>query len=376
MKTANMYRDRLTYVSFLFTFITLLILIGAGLALAQSPEDTPDVRQTGTPVLIYLPLSVSAPTPTPSPTPTVTPTPVNLWNQQSVDFSEGFISVSCADTNNCYVLAKNGTIFKTTDGNNWKLSHGNGTVTYRGISCPASEICFAVGDNGMVMSTNDGGSSWRLESVISKHLNAVDCLDQNNCFVVGDESELAWTTDGGQNWTSFRIGNTPLYSVAYPSSGVRYSVGLGRVASAIGMSLNTINTGHMIHNGISCSSSNRCLMVGNYLYPESENGLIHAINNNSVDINNFTDLGTKDRLNDISCPDLVNCFIAGAGAGKNGYGSGNRGSIFVSNDDGSTWQTEEIPVTTKNLNSIDCPTAQVCYTVGEGGLILKRNSIN
>ena len=64
-------------------------------------------------------------------------------------------------------------------------------------------------------------------------------------------------------------------------------------------------------------------------------------------------------LNSVSCPTAAVCFAVG-----------DFGTILATTNSGSTWTGQASP-TTRTLRGISCPNTTTCYAVGDGGIILK-----
>jgi len=353
--------SRLTFI----IWLGLITLSLAPLALAQTPETVEvspqsQVRQGN--ILVFLPIVMAAPAVKP-----------NEWQAQTSGIRSDLTDLSCPNDLTCFALATDGSVIATVDGgNNWQIKRSRDGETYEGdISCPDPTHCFAVGNNGTIIMTNNGGNSWNKTMVGSEHLFSISCPDQNNCLAVGNNSQAVAIFNGGKNWKPFKLGTTPLFSVDCPTTTVCFMVGSGRVVSVInGVRGQLVNTGDYIHVGLSCPSVNQCLMVSNRLVGDNRSeGMVHAINNNVIEINNPIDVGTIDKLKDINCPgsDVTTCFIAVAGV------DGKKGSIMVSTDSGHNWADEPLAVTDKPLYGVACPTtAKTCYAVGQGGVILAK----
>lgn len=175
-------------------------------------------------------------------------------------------------------------------------------------------IGYVVGNFGAIGKTVNGGISWVAQnSNILHSLNSVYFTSPSTGYVVGLLGNIIKTTDGGTNWTSLNSNTTvSLYDVFFVTDSVGYVVGNG------GLILKTTN-------------------AGNTWTPQTSS--------------------TSNDLRSIHFKPNGTGYIAGLG-------------VILNSTNGTTWSTEYTLDST--LLSIDFPSNNVGYGVGEHGKILKK----
>ncbi|MNU89328.1 Ycf48-like protein [compost metagenome] len=179
---------------------------------------------------------------------------------------------------------------------------------------------WAVGDEMTILSTVNGGVNWSIDTLTSvvpgNPLLAVYFRDANNGWIGGGE-KLHFTTDGGINWTQ---GSSMLIDWVYSMDFGDNNAGVA--AGMAGSSTYTFNWG------------------SNWNF------------DGSITPNNQTIYGV-----DFSSPSSV-------------YSVGQNGLVYFSNNAGSTWTPQNSGVT-DNLRSVNFPSSNIGYAVGDGGTIIK-----
>ena len=188
----------------LFTFITLLILIG-GNSFAQTWEP---INNSGTSFILY---GMSFPP-----------------NQSEIGFACGMK----------YTWDAEGVIIKTTDGgNNWvQVWPTSGTISgLEGIWFINEQVGFAAGWNNSFIKTTDGGATWTPVNCGTNVYYYVDVVfrDENNGIAaammegVSDEA-IFITSNGGNTWVPATSGTqVDIQSVCYADDVTLFAVGTG-----------------------------------------------------------------------------------------------------------------------------------------------------
>ena len=128
-----------------------------------------------------------------------------------IDFIENFF----LDSNNGYLLANDGSLFRTSDaGNSWtELGVVSEVSPIKDIFFLDMDKGFAVGAGGNRVKTINGGVSWQpmtFTSADSLSNLAVWFFDEDNGVIAGQYRMHRRTTDGGETWLSITfpdIGN-------------------------------------------------------------------------------------------------------------------------------------------------------------------------
>lgn len=98
-------------------------------------------------------------------------------------------------------LGAAGAIDRTEDGGaTWtSLASGVASELIAGAS-PASSVCWVVGRNGTVLRTTDGRTWERIRIPDSADLVSVEAADALNAVVATADGRRLQTSDGGQTW--------------------------------------------------------------------------------------------------------------------------------------------------------------------------------
>lgn len=175
-------------------------------------------------------------------------------------------------------------------------------------------IGYVVGNFGAIGKTVNGGISWVAQNSNTLHsLNSVYFTSPSTGYVVGLLGNILKTTDGGTNWIALNSNTTiSLYDVFFVTDSVGYVIGNG------GLILKTTNAGYS-------------------WIPQTS--------------------PTANDLRSIHFKPNGTGYITGLG-------------VILNSSNGTTWSTEYTLDST--LLSIDFPSNNVGYAVGEHGKILKK----
>jgi hypothetical protein len=113
-------------------------------------------------------------------------------------------------------------------------------------------------------------------------------------------------------------------------------------------------------NGISCASSSDCWAVGSYYNGSSTQSLIEHWNGSAWSIVASPNGPTGGApLENVTCVSSSNCWAVGNAGG----------GTFTAHWDGSAWTSVPSPSSTlgdtNQLHGVACPTAEICWAVGE-----------
>ena len=291
------------------------------------------------------------------------------------------------------------------DGTSWTATapvSPSGSTSLSSVSCTSPTFCIAVGNFGQQnapLAEEWDGSEWSIQSTIpTTPLSSISCASPTFCMAVGFASSNATVTSGTAEWNG-----TAWESVTAPSpgSGVNVLAGVSCLTSswcvAVGeyassappppytsandsLALSWDGTSWSVQptpnaepsivnfpQSVSCSSTSRCLAVGNTKVVSMSGGIVPAANTYSwngstwslVLVPNTSYPGT------VSCPPNASCVATSPVPGSS---PAVPADAMVDSWDGTAWS--EIPGTEAGggggagLDSISCPTDTFCAAVG------------
>ncbi|MFZ1320229.1 MAG: YCF48-related protein [Ignavibacteria bacterium] len=337
------------------------------------------------------------------------------WDNQDIESYATLTSVKYKD-NICWAVGASGTIFKSTDEENWiPLSRGVQN-TINSIFFIDTLTGWCAGNTGTIAKTLDSGRTWeRQVSGTIYDLPAIAFANRDTGWVVGGYEDMFTgykffikrTTNGGMNWITQDSGRFPqLNSISFISSNE------GWISGAVGTILHTTNAGENWNFQVSGVTDKLLSIIfkdnvngwamgeyGNVL--KTTNG---GLNWQIVDVSNNANLGTMFFL-DINTgwigagPNILKTTNSGnnwnliysttdvSGFGSlyftdtnTGWGVGGRyfgvtiGSVKKTTNGGLSWTEQPINVE-GTLNSIFFTSANAGYAAGNGGVIIKTNDI-
>ena len=209
--------------------------------------------------------------------------------------------------------------------------------------------------------------TWSIQNPTTANLAGASCPDASTCWAVGATGTIVVTNDAGTTWTTQSSGTrNNLNGLSCTSTSRCVAVGNKAGAGTNGVILKSADGGAtwVTQNSgtannlmaVSCADPDTCWAVG-------QNGSVLKTANGGSTWAPQTS-GTTAQLNGISCPSTTTCFAVG-----NKDGKGTDAEILATTDGGATW-TEQVSVTTNNLNEVDCVSANLCRAVGQAGTIL------
>ena len=220
------------------------------------------------------------------------------------------------------------------------------TQTNRGVFFTSANIGYSVGLSGLALKTTDGGVNWNasktgvLTSQIS--LNAIACPTADTCYAVGGSGVsgsgtsrfITRTTNSGGTWAKQSATDSAASSLTY--------------------------------FGVSCLSSNTCLAVGGNYGTSRYYATLKA----STGAWSLPTTTTTSHINAVSCVAGGNCYGAG------GSSSSTRVTTRFAPLTDSTWTitTQDSVASSGLLNAIHCTTNDLCYAVGQNGVVVKTTN--
>jgi photosystem II stability/assembly factor-like uncharacterized protein len=124
-----------------------------------------------------------------------------------------------------WTVGEEGLILHTTDGgNNWSIQKSESETFLMRVFFLDKSKGFIVGSYGTVLRTDDGGSSWKTVSldwmellpetfiehgIFTLNLYDIFFIDKSKGWIVGDFGSVLYTSDGGDSWEMLRVGSFP-----------------------------------------------------------------------------------------------------------------------------------------------------------------------
>jgi photosystem II stability/assembly factor-like uncharacterized protein len=268
-----------------------------------------------------------------------------------------------------YAVGARGTVVKTSDaGASWtNLTSGN-RGGLRSVHFLSDEVGVAVGERGTIVKSADRGDTWRsIPSGTQRDLNAVRFLNRQNGFAVGDGGIILRSDDSGESWRPLEspVGfNLRAIGLAGdPASG---ELRVGVIVGDTNLVLRTADQGNTWAAVDLPGPPDQLFAVH---FPEPRIGYVGGLRT----IWQSTDYGQSWRI------------VAGAGrtprdplgfafpSVNRGYAVGQNGQIFRTNDGGTTWLPQNIPLRV-NLRSVYFLDEENGYVVGDAGSVLVTNN--
>jgi hypothetical protein len=241
-----------------------------------------------------------------------------------------------------------------------------GPASYQitGVSCVSATFCMAVGSSARRSSGVDisgktlverwNGTRWSTVASPTPtdgkgaELLGVSCTSTSFCVAVGHTIDSSTISP-------------PSRTFVERWNGTKWSI----VASP-----NPASGGYNTLNGVSCTSTSRCIAVGGYLTPDGRRPtLVEQWNGTewSILASPNPEVGAGTNLSAVSCPSATNCFAAGLN-----YVSNFEPVTMVEHWNGQTWSvvTDNRPTKLSALNGVACASPTNCTAVGYSQTVL------
>jgi photosystem II stability/assembly factor-like uncharacterized protein len=317
----------------------VILLIVVGLLVGTSPN--PHQSATSTSTLSGQTagtLPAAAPTTTP---PNVAGAPVDQsrpgWQttQSFGTLSQGLTGVSCATGTTCEAVGVTGygtalALGTTNGGTAWTqqgLPKVDGSLT--AVACPSSAACIAVG-SGAYLTTADGGLNWTPHSFGHVSFTGISCAGPKFCLAVGSTATHNTSCPAGSSYASSDGGKT----------------------------WSTTTLGCVVPANVSCSSATTCEVVGQAFSDSRQYGQIMGTSDSGSSWQvQYKLMGGTTSLNGITCTSSKNCLVVGGSL---------KVPILTTADGGATWTAPPAPSTEGALGAVACDSSQTCQAVGSG----------
>lgn len=146
------------------------------------------------------------------------------WTTQTSGTNEHIYSVDFTDANNGHAVGATRTIYNTVNGgNSWSMADTTGlpVVDLNAVFFTNAANGWAVGVAGTIIATSDTGKSWTIQnSGTTKDLFDVSFVNASNGWAVGLNGTIVKTTNGGTSWLTDASGTiNNINSIAMKSTG-------------------------------------------------------------------------------------------------------------------------------------------------------------
>jgi len=260
-------------------------------------------------------------------------------------FGVSCVGTPCIAVGGWYYGTKNGehTLVEMWTGKAWVVEpspYGPKDQALGAVSCAAGTPtagCIALGTPTLA----GYGSHWRVVTA-PNGMNAVSCTSATTCLAVGALASLHAPVFATWNGTTWHKGTMH----AAPPQGQQVSVTI---------------------DGVSCTSANNCVAVGNYAYPLTaqpspayrDKTLAEQWNGHSWRLLPTVNVSHVNALAAVSCASADTCTAVGTNQGQ---------FPLAERWNGSTWRVESMPTVSTvgyvQLSGVSCPAANFCVASG------------
>jgi photosystem II stability/assembly factor-like uncharacterized protein len=133
------------------------------------------------------------------------------WNVLATGFNQDLNSIYAASQLNAWAVGNSGVILNTSNAVTWLAQTSGVSVDLNSVyfSTLNPLIGWVVGKNGTILRTTDGGANWiKVASGTTIDLNSVFFYNLNEGFAVGNAGTILKSTDGGRTWIGLSSGVT------------------------------------------------------------------------------------------------------------------------------------------------------------------------
>jgi len=280
------------------------------------------------------------------------------WQRRDSGTQQALTGVACPTILVCYAVGAGAVVLASTDGGQlWQPRRPEASASFIGIACPGALHCIAVGDAGVVALTSDGGHTWLMRhSAARRGLANVACPSRQVCYAVGSVGAIVATRDGGQTWQDQSLPLVVRSALATQGE----SDGARQRLAARGSRARASAGDTPLLTDVACPTVSICSASGGQVVRTTDGG--HSWTVGSVPTGQGQEHGYF-WSNGITCPLPTTCSLVGE-----------QGSVLVTSDGGRTWSTQTTPMT-ETLRSTACPSAQVCYAVGDKETIMMASDV-
>jgi len=276
---------------------------------------------------------------------------IGWWLPQSSGSTENLRAIWAADATNLWAVGDNGTILKG-DGTNWTAQTSGTTEHFRSVWGSSATSVWAVGDAGTILFFN--GTSWAAQtSGTTNALRGVWGSSGTNIFAVGDGGIILRSTNG-TSWTAQTSGiSTRLRAVHGSGASNVWAVGDSGVirfwnGTVWGAQTSGVTTQL---NAVFAMNSTNIWAVGTGGVVRKGSGTTWASQISS----------TTSDLNTVWAFSTTNLLMSGSTAAQ------------MLSTNGTSWSNAPLS-RYSHYNGVFGTSGTLAWTVGNGGVILKRDN--
>lgn len=283
--------------------------------------------------------------------------PLNLaWTAEYSQTTANLLAISCPTIQICYAGGQARTVLKTTSsGQDWTSLTFPGTADLKTLACPDVNTCYALDGGSSAWITTDGGTTWQARPISAGTFSVLSCPGPLTCFAGDPSSSTVYvTTNGGNTWIPRAVGHgiswlacqDPVTCLLTGYESYNYTYYFLKTTDG-GSTWQTVGSSN-IYNWVACAGSGVCFAQLNSTPYLSING------GSTFNLQSSLPTGIKKAF----CLSISNCFLLSGTS-----------SIQATTNGGGTWVSQPTGAATA-LWDLSCPTPQVCYAVGDGGVIM------
>ncbi len=124
------------------------------------------------------------------------------WINESINSNYNIINIKYINTNEGFLLTKNGELLKTEDaGKNWNIKLTSEQNELFDIDFSDTSLGMIVGEKGKIYRTTNKGASWELIHCDNiSNLNKIYFTKSNDIYIAGDNGLVLYSSNKGNNW--------------------------------------------------------------------------------------------------------------------------------------------------------------------------------
>jgi photosystem II stability/assembly factor-like uncharacterized protein len=303
------------------------------------------------------------------------------WDTRG-QFTDSINALFMASTVDGFAVGHNGSIFKFLgDGNTKHPTITNTTQMLNGVHFPSAAIGFAVGENETILKTVNGTTDgWNVlwapvaggwfpqTSGTTNDIRGVHFLSKDTGWVVGAGDYVRVTYDGGASWQSRNISGMNANAVSFRNASTGWIVGNGgavrRFVSEYNWGAVTSGTTHDVYD-IRSVSADTAYMVGN-------NGMVRRSLNGSAQpwVISFDAMSipvssaptwtakTSNTTDNLNAVHFANA--------NTGLAAGGNRTVALTTNGGESWSTVTAGATGADLNAAYAASTTTYFVAGTG----------
>jgi photosystem II stability/assembly factor-like uncharacterized protein len=282
------------------------------------------------------------------------------WIQANTGIPIGYPNTFMVNGNTIFVGVANNGIYKSIDnGNHWSpSSNGMMATSIKSLVKSGSTLYAGAYYSGGIFSTSTGGNSWNPSfPSVSSVIQVI--TSGNDIYAATNGHGIFKSQNNGSTWTALTpvTGSSHIYSVAKAGN----NLFAGTAGIGVYKSGDDGTTWAEVNEGLTSKTIHMLTPVGNNLFAATSNGLFLSKNNGS----NWA-LSGLPGINIITVKADNNKIYAGT------WGEG----VFVSSDDGTSWEKKNNGLTALNVYAIAFDTNHNLYVSAGANVYVSKDGGN